>query len=61
MLPSKSRDSSPLTEGWKEVMGTTRRTLQMETYPAYHSLRNTAGALGEKALNYQEIKTTNKN
>jgi hypothetical protein len=44
--PSKSGNSSPLIEGRKEGIGTTTRTLQGVTYPAYPSLRNTAGAPG---------------
>jgi hypothetical protein len=64
--PSKSRDSSPLAEGRKEVIGTTTRPLQGVTYPAYHSLRNTAGTPGEKNLKTitiaaQGIKTLIKN
>jgi hypothetical protein len=48
MPPSTTGTSSPLIEGRKEVIGTTTRTLQRITYPAYPSLRNTAGAPGEK-------------
>jgi hypothetical protein len=33
--PSKSGNSSPLTEGRKEVLGTTTRTLKRVTYPVY--------------------------
>jgi hypothetical protein len=44
--PSKSRNSSPLFKGRKEVISTTTRTLQGITYPAYPSLRKTAGAPG---------------
>jgi hypothetical protein len=38
----------PLTEGRREVICNTIRTLQGAVYPAYPSLRNTAGAPGEK-------------
>jgi hypothetical protein len=44
--PSKSRNSSPLAEGIKEVIKA--RTLQEVQYPVCLSLRNTTGALGEK-------------
>jgi hypothetical protein len=46
--PSKSRNTSSLIKGRKEVIGTTARTLQKVTYPAYPSLTNTAGAPVEK-------------
>jgi hypothetical protein len=49
--PSKSRNSSPLTEGRKEVISITTRVLQGVKYPAYPSLRNIAGAPGEKTQN----------
>jgi hypothetical protein len=48
VLPSKTGNSSPLTEERKKVISTTTRTLQGVTYPAYPSLGNTAGAPGEK-------------
>jgi hypothetical protein len=52
--------------GKKEVIYTTRRTLQGVTFPAYPSLRKTAGAPGEKTLKIptigaQEIKTLTQN
>jgi hypothetical protein len=54
---SKSRNSCPLTEGRKEAIGTTTRTLQRVTYPEYHSLRNTAGAPGgKKTQNTKRLK-----
>jgi hypothetical protein len=64
--PPKSGNSSPLTEGRKEVICNTTRSLQWVTYPAYLSLRNTAGAPGEKNLKtpttgVQGIKTLTKN
>jgi hypothetical protein len=64
--PSKSGNSSPLTEEKKEVINTTTRTLQGVTYPAYPSLRNTAEAQGEKNLKTptigaQVIETQTKN
>jgi hypothetical protein len=40
---SKSRNPRPLTEGRKEAISPTAKTLQGVTYPAYPSLRNTAG------------------
>jgi hypothetical protein len=49
--PSKSGNSRPLTEGRKEAIDTTTRTLSGATYPAYSSLRNTAGAPGGKKKN----------
>jgi hypothetical protein len=57
----------PLTEGRKEATGTTRRTLQGVTYPAYPSLRNIVGAPGEKKIlktpttGTQKIKNITKN
>jgi hypothetical protein len=48
MTPSKSRKSSPLIEVRKEVICTTARTLQGVTFPAYPSLRKTAGVPEEK-------------
>jgi hypothetical protein len=39
MPPSKSRNSSPLAEGRKEIICTTMRTLQGKKFPAYPSLR----------------------
>jgi hypothetical protein len=39
MPPSKSRNSSLLTEERKEVMSTTTRTMQGVTSPAYPSLK----------------------
>jgi hypothetical protein len=62
--PSKSRSSSLLTKGRKEVIST--RTLQGITFPAYPSLRNTSGAPGEKVFKTpttgaQEIKIITKN
>jgi hypothetical protein len=42
-------NSNPLIENRKEVIGTTTRTLKRATYPAYPSLRNPAGAPGEKS------------
>jgi hypothetical protein len=45
--PSKSKNSSLLTEERKEATGTTR-TLQGVTYPAYPSLKDTIGAPGGK-------------
>jgi hypothetical protein len=48
---SKSGNFSPLTEGRKEVICNTTRTLQRETYTAYPSLRNTARDPGEKTQN----------
>jgi hypothetical protein len=47
---SKHRNSSHLTEKRKEVISTKTRTLQGVTQSAYPSLRNTAGAPGEKNL-----------
>jgi hypothetical protein len=59
--PSKSGNNNSLTEGRKEVICTTTRTLQGVTFPAYPFLRKTAGALGEKTQNLntgaQGIKT----
>jgi hypothetical protein len=49
--PSKSGNYNLLAEGRKEVICNTTRTLQGATYPAYPSLRNTAGASGEKTQN----------
>jgi hypothetical protein len=66
--PSKSWNSSPLTVGRKEAIGTKTRTLKGVTYPAYSSLRNTARAprgVGETLktpiTGTQEIKTITKN
>jgi hypothetical protein len=56
--PSKSRNSRSLTEGRKEVIGTTTRTLEGVIYPRYPSLRNTAGAQGEKKLKNPNYKGT---
>jgi hypothetical protein len=42
-IPSKSRNSSPLTEGRKEVICSATRALPGVTFPAYSSLRKTAG------------------
>jgi hypothetical protein len=50
-LPSKSRNSSSLTEGRKEVICNTTSIQQGAIYPAYPSLRSTAGAPGEKNSN----------
>jgi hypothetical protein len=47
---SKSRNSTLLAEGRKEVICNTTRTLQGVTFPAYLSLRKTARAPGEKNL-----------
>jgi hypothetical protein len=57
MSPSKSGNSSLLAEWRKEVI-CSARTLQMVTFPAYQSLRKTAGALGEKTqnLNYRGMR-----
>jgi hypothetical protein len=49
--PSKSENFNPLAEGKKEVICTMTRTLQGVTFPAYPSLRKTAGAPGEKSQN----------
>jgi hypothetical protein len=46
----------PFAESRKEVVGTTTRTLQRATYPAYPSLRNTAGAPGEGKKKPQNTK-----
>jgi hypothetical protein len=51
--PPKSGKSSPLSEGRKEVICTTKRTLQGVTLPSYPSLRKTGEAPGEKNLNLQ--------
>jgi hypothetical protein len=64
--PSKSRNSSPLAEGRKEVISNTTKTLQGVTFSAYPFLRKTAGALGEKKLKtpttgVQGVKTLTKN
>jgi hypothetical protein len=64
--PSKSRNSSSLAEWRKATIYTTTRTRKGVTYTAYPSLRNTAGAPGEKKLKTlttgaQEIKTIIKN
>jgi hypothetical protein len=66
-LPSKSQNSSPLTE-WrkKKVICITTRTLQGVRFPAYPSLRKTPGAPGEKNLKnpttgVQGIKTLTQN
>jgi hypothetical protein len=56
---SKRGNSSPLTEGRKEVICTTARTLQGLTFPAYPSLRKTAGAQGEKNSKPQPEGTSN--
>jgi hypothetical protein len=66
LYPIKEQVHQPLTEERKEVISTTRRTLQRVTYPAYPSLRNTAGAPEEKKTqnpNYRSIriKTLTKN
>jgi hypothetical protein len=53
MPPSKRENSSPLTEGKKEVIGTTTRNLQEVTYQEYPSLRNVARAPGEKKTQLQ--------
>jgi hypothetical protein len=44
-LPSKSWNSRTLTEGRKEAICNTTKTVQGATYPANLSLRNTAGAV----------------
>jgi hypothetical protein len=51
MTPSRTGNSSLLTERRKEVIFNTTRTVQGATYPTYPSLRNTAGAPGEKTQN----------
>jgi hypothetical protein len=51
MPPSKNKNSSPLIEERKKVICNTTRTLQGATYSAFPSLRNTAGAPGEKTQN----------
>jgi hypothetical protein len=50
--------SSPLTEGKKEEICNTTRSLQVAIYPAYPSFRNSAGAPGEKIqnLNYRNTR-----
>jgi hypothetical protein len=57
--PSKSRNSSPLTEGRKEVISTTTRALQVVTYPAHPFLRNAARESGEKTQNTNYSGTLN--
>jgi hypothetical protein len=47
-------EPSLITEGRKEVIGTTTRTLQNVTYPEYPSLRKTVGALGQKKKKKQK-------
>jgi hypothetical protein len=47
----KSRNFSSLTDRRKEVICTKTRTLQGVTFPAYPSLRKTAGAPGERIQN----------
>jgi hypothetical protein len=63
--PLKNGNSSHLTEGRKEVINTTTRTQQEVTYPAYPSLRNTAGAPGGKKktqnTNYRGIRNKSHN
>jgi hypothetical protein len=57
--PHQEQELQPLTEGRKEAMSTTTRSLQGVTYPAYPSLRNTAGAPGEKKtqnINYKDVR-----
>jgi hypothetical protein len=49
--PSKSGNLSLLTEGRKDLICTTTRTLEGATFPAYQSLR--------KLLEFQEKKTQN--
>jgi hypothetical protein len=49
--PSKGRNSSHLTEGRKEIISTTTRTLHGVTYSLYLSLRNIARVTGEKIQN----------
>jgi hypothetical protein len=62
--PSNSKNSSPLTEGRKQVISTTTRTLQGITYPTLPSLRNTARTPGEKKTqntNYRGSRDKNHN
>jgi hypothetical protein len=51
MSSKKSRKSSLLTEGRKEVIYTTTRILQEVTFPACPTLRTNAGAPQEKTQN----------
>jgi hypothetical protein len=44
----KEPELQPLAEGRKEVICTTKRTLQGVAFPAYPSLRNTAGVSRRK-------------
>jgi hypothetical protein len=64
-LPIKEQESSPLIQGRKEVICTTIRTLRGAIFPAYPSLRKSAGALEEKTQNpttgAQGFKTLTKN
>jgi hypothetical protein len=46
--PLKSWNSRPLSEERKEVICITTRALKRVIVPAYHSLRKTVGAPGEK-------------
>jgi hypothetical protein len=50
---SKSRNSTLLAEGRKEVICNTTRTLQGVTFPAYLSLRKMVGVAGKKTSKYQ--------
>jgi hypothetical protein len=56
--PSKSRNSSPLTKGRKEVICTTTRILQGITFSSIPSIKKIAGAPGEKTqnLNYRDTR-----
>jgi hypothetical protein len=55
VLPSKSGNSSSLTEGRKEAIGTTTRPLQGVTYLVHPSLRNIAGAPGRKRTKNHQL------
>jgi hypothetical protein len=54
-LYSHQRASSTLAEEIKEVFSTTTRPLQGVTYPAYHSMRNTGEASGEKKTTKSQL------
>jgi hypothetical protein len=55
--PIKAQELQPIAEGRKEVICTTR-ILQGISFPAYPSLRNTAGTPKEKTQNpnYKDTK-----